>query len=439
MSSLKFTLKRKKYIRNVFDIALFFYFILNQLHYIFAFTGKTQFLVVSTINAIGIAMFIFIMLKKQNKKLLIFFLLYMLLGMLSFLFINNVSIITYITVLRYLGIAMYLLYYRQNPKVMTAIMYTTLILFSPVLIEKLGYNMFSKSSRNYYSILLLMVNFVYNKSFWDLKKKAPIFPTIASFFISLFAGGRGGIISLAVFLIGSIYKNLSHIKENPKSKIIDDLSDTREIAIITEEDIRKSKSLKNRLAFLNIYKKEILTILIITIIFSGIFTVKYLDKKYELFNFKIPEFSEVLEDNITDASYGFEGKALKSGARQTIITKYIGYMFSDVNYFIFGVKLDIEPFFEKYMFNLHNSYLGLHSRFGILGVILLGYLGFRSLVIMIKKKKWGHMLIYLSVLFRVAIDSAAFPGHLDIILFYYFFRFYDLEFKEIYSKNRIKK
>lgn len=92
--------------------------------------------------------------------------------------------------------------------------------------------------------------------------------------------------------------------------------------------------------------------------------------------------------------------------------------------------------FIKYGYNVHNSYLSLHSKFGIGGIIVCGYLGFRALFIMIKKKEWGYIFIYLSALARVFLDTAAFPGHLDIIIFYYFFRFYYIDTDRIYIENK---
>ncbi len=434
--------KFKKHIniKKIFDVGLFFYLILNQLHYIFAFTGILQTVVVSLINIIGIVMLIVVMFKKMDKKMLVILALLGVFGAITYITIGNYNIVTYITALRYLGVVMYLLYYKQSPKVMTTIMYTTLVLFIPVLLSKLGYNMFSKSSRNYYSILLLMANFVYNKSFWDIKKKAPIFPTIASLFISLFAGGRGGIISYGIFFIGTLINNFKLIRENPKSKIVDNISETQEIPIITEKMLEKSKKTKT-LTCLNQFKKEIYTIIIILLIFSSIFAFKYINKKYKIFVFRLEDFIAVLEDNVTDDSYGFEGKALRSKTRVLMIKKYIKYTFSNIKYFFNGVDLDIEPLYIEYGFNLHNSYLGLHAKFGIGGLILCAYLGFRAFYIMIKKKEWGQIFIYLAILARVFLDTAAFPGHLDIIIFYYFMKFYNIDGegnKSLYLNNKDK-
>ncbi len=435
MEMLKQKFIKQNTMRKIFDVGLFFYLILNQLHYIFAFTGLMQTVVVGLINMIGIVMLIVTMLKKMDIKVLVTLLLLMFFGSLSYVYIGNYNIITYITVLRYLGITMYLLHYKQNSKAMSIIMYTTLFLFIPVLFGKLGYNMFFKSSRNYYSVLLLMINFIYNKSFWDIKKKAPIFPTIASLFISIFAGGRGGIIAYGVFFIGTLIQNFKLIKENPAAKIVDPISETQEIPIITDKMIKQTAK-KKTISFLDQYKKEILIIFIILLIFSLIFAFKYANKKYNFFSFDFKNIIKVLEDNVTDTAYGFEEKALRSGARIKLITTYIRNMFSNVKYFILGVDINIDLIFERYLFNLHNSYLTLHAKFGMGGLILCAYLGFRALYIMIRKKEWGHIFIYLAVLARVFLDTAAFPGHLDIIIFYYFFQFYNMDSNKIFSKRK---
>lgn len=438
MSKMMIKFRRQFNMRVIFDIAILIYLIFNQLHYIFAFTGLMQLFVVGTINIIGIIMLFITMYKKMDLRLLITTMILIIFASLTSLFVGNFGIIAYTTVLRYMGIAMYLLHYKQNKKIMTIMMYTTLVLFIPVLFQRLGYNMFSKSSRNYYSIILILANFIYNKSFWDVKRKAPIFPTIASLFICLFAGGRGGIISYVFLLIGTLIQNFKLIKENPREKILDDLSDTREIPIITDKDIEENTFKKRKIFKSEIYKKEIAIIIIILLVFSVLFSIKYINKKDNLFNFNIPNVSIFLEDNVTDSSYGFEGKGIKSNTRLAMIEKYFTYMFSDINYFLNGVKLDKEPLYVDYGFNLHNSFLGLHAKFGLGGVLLCAYLGIRALFVMIKRKEWGHLFIYIAILFRVSLDTAAFPGHLDIIIFYYFFKFYYID-KHKYKTIDVKK
>ena len=431
-------------ITKVFDIALFFYFLLNQLHYIFAFIGRVQFLVVGTINLIGIIMLVVIMYKKMDIKVLITLFIFLLFGIISYITIGNFSIITYVTAFRYLGVAMYLLYYKQDTKITKIIMYTTLILFIPVFFQDLGYNMFLKASRNYYSVIVFMSNFVFNKSFWDLKKKAPILPTIVSYFICLFAGGRAGIISYIPFIIGTLILNFKYLKENPKSKTIDDLSETKELPIITEKDLeeyfKNNKNLKDNLNnnsnkelqknfkfkfySMDVVKRELIIFLIIFLIFVSIFILKRINKEYNILDFTFVTYENYLDGLITDTAYGFEEKGISFGTRRRLIKTYVKYAFSDIKYFLNGVKLESDPLFVKYMFNVHNSYMSLHAKAGIGGIILCGYLGFRALFIMIKRKEWGHLLIYLAILARVFVDTAAFPGHLDIIIFYYIFRFY---------------
>ena len=198
--------------------------------------------------------------------------------------------------------------------------------------------------------------------------------------------------------------------------------------------LQKNKK-SSKESFINQYKKEVLTILIVFLVFSLIFAFKYTNKKYNSFDFKFQNIVDVLEDNITDSSYGFENKALRSEARVSMMKKYLKHMFGNANYFVNGVDLKIEEIFVKYHFNVHNSYMALHSKFGIGGVILCAYLGFRALYIIIRKKEWGHLLVYVAILLRVFIDTAAFPGHLDIIIFYYFFRFYNIDFNKADTKD----
>lgn len=356
---------------------------------------------------------------------------------------------------------------------MTLMMTITLLLFTPIFFKDLGFNMFARLSRNYYNVTLFMANFVYNKSYWQDKKQVPILPTMLSLFITILSGSRAGIITYFVFALAVILKNIKIMKMefrgvNKADKIFKDVSleDTKEIPVIDEkflaeikendklacskEKRRKGKkekeeqeqeegkcinSKKNNdnklILFLKYYRNNILSFIALVLFFTLIFGLKYVDKKYGIiktsfWGSQLQKTMSVIEDNVTDASYGFQEKGLTSKVRLTMIKKYIGYMSTDINDLVNGVKLGKEPFFAKYGNNLHNSYLLLHSRFGILGFALLAYLCFKALINLIRQKEWEDILIYLAILARVFVDMAAFPGPLDIIIFYYVFKKYNL-------------
>lgn len=427
-------IKKRIDINLIFDILLFIYLTLNLIHYIFAFEGLMQIAIILSMSGIGLLMFAVVVVEQKEWRIIIFTLLMLLFGGISTVFNNNTSLFVYLTMFRYLGIASYLIYYKQDKKIMTLMIVITLLMFSPVLFMNLGFNLLSKASRNSYSILLIIATLIYNKSFWDRKEKAPMFPTIASLFITIFSGGRSGIITLSVYTAGVLYNNFiimkkTLFKERDDEKFVENLEDTIEIPIIDEkrlEEYEEKGFVNQSIKFLKSYKYEILKLFGIVAIFLAIFAFKTLDTKYEI----TAMLEEKIEDNITDTSYGFKEKGLSSKSRVKIIEKYFGYIFTDINAFLNGVKLKNEPLFEKFSYNLHNSYLQLHSKFGIYGIILCGYLCFRALINMVRNKKWGDVMLYLAILARVFTDNAAFPRHMDIIIFYFVFKYYDISTKQ---------
>ena len=219
--------------------------------------------------------------------------------------------------------------------------------------------------------------------------------------------------------------------------IVVSLENTREIPIITDEMlIEEGKHKKHRTFFkvIKTYKMDVLKLIAIVCIFLLLFGFKYLDKEYNIFSL----IELQLEDNVTDPAYGFAEKGLSSRARVRLIKRYFEYAFTDVNAFLNGVKLEQDSLFESFSYNLHNSYLLLHSKFGIYGVILCGYLCFRALINMIRTKRWGDMLIYIAILARIFMDNAAFPRHLDIVIFYFVFTYYSLPNKEKKKKRNFR-
>ncbi len=426
----------------LFDVFLLIYLILNQLNYIFAFKGILQLFTILTMSGIGLLMFTVVLIRKKDLRIILFVLTMFFFGGISYIFIRNVSILVYLTMIRYIGIAAYLVYYKQNKKVMRIMMIITLILFSPVFFQNLGFNLLGKASRNSYSILLFIANFIFNKAYWDRKEKAPIFPTITALFICIFSGGRSGIITYSLFTIGVLINNyvilknnFFKIKEEDEIRTSLSLEDTKEIPIITDEMLEKYKEqgkLQKFFSVLSVYKREVFKTIVIISIFSLIFGLKYIDNKYK----KISLIKIKLEDNVTDPAYGFQEKGLTSNTRVRLIERYTSYMFSDVNEFFNGVQLKKDPLFEKYAYNLHNSYLLLHSKFGIYGVLLCGYLCLRALINLFRGKHWGDALIYLSILARIFMDNAAFPRHLDIVIFYFVFAYYSFPNKEKQIKEK---
>ena len=98
----------------------------------------------------------------------------------------------------------------------------------------------------------------------------------------------------------------------------------------------------------------------------------------------------------------FTAKGLGDSHRQAIIYNYIESL--DVVTFLSGLKLETGSFFEEYNFNLHNSFLYFHSRFGFLAI----FFGFLILLSLVKELLFGKFYLFLvmvAVVFRFITDS----------------------------------
>lgn len=407
----------KKEENILLDVMLLLYIILMHINYMLPktlFEGSSfqlvlKFFTVGVVNFVGILFFVLFVIKYKNIKAVVFAVVMLALGLISHYFAKNSSLIGYISAIRFMGVALYLLYEKQNLRIIKATMITSLILFLPIIFVRIGGNIFFKASRNYYSVVLLLVSFVYVIAYWNKNRKAPLYPLLIAWIIIIFARGRGGRIVYPIFLIGVILQNIRILKE--------------------------SNLVNKEFTLLNYMRKHIKEYVIMIVILAlGFSFITY--KKYEA-----TKPIEIVEgdnkDNADDNSLAAqlqkieqeairfgESKDLKSQARVNIINKYFENMVKNPKNLLFGVNKDAEKIFQRYNGNLHNSYLGLHATYGLFGFLIMFVLGLTTFIKMIKDKRYPELLIFIAVLMRVAVDTAALFGHLDVIILYYIFSYF---------------
>ena len=396
---------------NILEWLLFFYLIVNHLHYIFNFEGYYKLFAVGLINAIGIVFFIYVVYTYKNYKIFLFALLMFFVGMLTKTISNNADIIVYLTMFRFIGVACYVFLEKRNKKIVTGMMYITLLLFSPLLIAPLGFTMFMSASRNYYSIILLMANYVYNDIFIKENKPIILAPTFISFFIVSLSGSRSGILSYLIFTTG---------------------------VLIADYQIANFQE-KNKRVLISKKRKTIIKDVFLVIILIGAFFIKsslqdnYRNSSWsKFFNYyeieKNPEMleeynvlsdaeKELIKNNRFIDDFGFSDKGFTETGRIKMIRLYLEETSSNLKSIFFSFPITNVPYYAKFNFNLHNSYLKLHSQYSLIGFTSFFILGLNSLYMLLTRKKWGLLIILLGVCFRAFLDSAAFPGHLDLILY----------------------
>ena len=119
----------------------------------------------------------------------------------------------------------------------------------------------------------------------------------------------------------------------------------------------------------------------------------------------------------------FNGQGLTSTARVNFIENYFKQCSDSLGALFFGGNAELATTIED---NLHNSYLQMHSEYGIIGFLFLIIGSIYSLFFLFKNRKWQYLIIFIGLLIR-GITDWCFPGFpLDFaLLFFIIYPFYN--------------
>lgn len=123
----------------------------------------------------------------------------------------------------------------------------------------------------------------------------------------------------------------------------------------------------------------------------------------------------------------FEAKTEKYGmesARSDIWSDYFRGTFDNIFNFLFGVPSSDSQYHYlfEYSGNTHNSFLMLHSKFGLGGFCLFVYVVIKGINVSIRRKQYIVFGVIMLTVLRSSFDWIAFPGYYDV--FYWFILFY---------------
>lgn len=214
-------------------------------------------------------------------------------------------------------------------------------------------------SRNFISVLMILAMSLYYIACGKAEKQPRMLPAILTMIVCLWAIGRSGIICAAILLIGTFAISSGKVK-----------------ATIIYAGIG--------LAAAMIFKDQV-------------------DNIISLLSVGIERF-ERLSDSGPDV-------------RAELASDYINLALSEWMYFLFGAPLAAIPSIVSVGGNPHNGYIGLHSSFGILGIIAVALLVVRGLIWSLSVRKRYIFLVFSVSLIRISFDSAAFHGQLDVAVF----------------------
>jgi hypothetical protein len=117
------------------------------------------------------------------------------------------------------------------------------------------------------------------------------------------------------------------------------------------------------------------------------------------------------------------------GQRSYINSEYLSRIANHSDELLFGGQLDKIPSVVEVDGNPHNSYIKLHTVFGLIGITLLSVTILTSITRLYILKKRLLLLMLLVTTFRSAFDSTAFHGPLDVAIF--FCIFYAIQSKRV--------
>ncbi len=301
--------------------------------------------------------------KNRLMNISFFFLFLYLFGVISSLFGRNYEIQDYFIPFQYFGVGICLLIFRLNHKMIKRNFYALILFFIINIVLGADPTKIFDISRNYISVVLLIYLLLYYVSCSQNNVKISIIPTILCFLISIWAVGRGGIVTFAILFVLIYLRNNFYKKFNAKRFI-------------------KQTSL-------------ILVVGIIVICF----------------------FYDTI---ISNAISRFSNQGLDSGGRDVIWEEYFGYIKENPASFIFGVPSEETEVLKSLGGNPHNAFFYLHMRYGIMGLILVGLIMAYKLSYLHRNNSLYGILLFI-IIVRIFTDSGAFNGPYDPFLYYFLF------------------
>lgn len=347
-------------IPSVIIICFFGIYFLNTLNIYSMRMGQV---ILIALGAIGLLYTLGTTKRRANQLYLLFFLLYSICGLLSFIIVGNANVLEYLWPVGFGGAAIIMLnFYLYYKPVVILYHFICSIYMIAMIFNKTALYMTGDVSRNNISITILVFFSLFCIVSYTHNKRIHFMSAILGLVVSIWAVGRSGILTFSFIGICFLFLNFDGKKVKVK----------------------------------NPFKVIMLIAIIIAI---GIM---------------------MYDSIIAPAIYNYNFKGIESG-RTVIWGLYLKNMFSSVPNFIFGVPLDNEKIFFVVNGNLHNSFLNLHSRYGFLITMLFTGIILVKLVFFIKKTNLLYALLMTAIIFRISFDLSSFNGILDVIIFYFMF------------------
>ena len=336
-------------------IPLYFGLLLAKFYFAERIPILSTLLTVSFVS-LGFFTLLFVITKFKKNALIPNFIFLLLLCIVStFPLSENYRIFDLFLVVNYLGIGLLPLFYNLNFKLYRVFAFLCVLFFIPYIVTGVGPSEIFAVSRNFISVVLLIGIGYHMISCVQNDKNVNFLLILLGLFISLWAIGRSGIAVFAILLLTVPF-----------------ISNYRFI-----------------------YKLLLLTLILV----AGIYA----------FNI----FSDTL---FKTALYRIE----RSGGeeeRTTMNQEYLDVTFSSLKNILFGTNLHEIESLKEVDYNPHNSFIRLHIYYGLIGFIsIISLICYAFKDYLFTKNRLYFLLLFV-LLFRSAVDSTAFHGPLDPLIF----------------------
>ena len=309
---------------------------------------------------------------REMQKPILYSLIYLASLVLNWLIIQNVGPVSLINSILFLGITVIMVYHPWSIKHGILIFYITaaLIIFNIITSDS---RRILINSSNYISVLLVLAcSFYYIalENHVGRIRLIDLIPAGLCFFISVWAEGRGGIITCAFLLIMLL---VLYMRTAYDSKI----------------------------------KRTILFVVILILAMVILYIMNY---------------------DLVEVFLGlgkFESRGFHIGDRMYIWGSYISKARESVFYFLFGAPLEQIPVVAMFNGNTHNSFLQLHAFCGLITLVITIFLILKSLYFYIKSRQYIIAIMMLTVVLRGLSDKFIFGQYgMPIMLFFIWLPFF---------------
>ena len=136
--------------------------------------------------------------------------------------------------------------------------------------------------------------------------------------------------------------------------------------------------------------------------------------------FFIISISVILVISFAIFAYSFLIDVLQDAPRMFIWNEYFSNLTS-IDTVLWGVPFSRSVYFAGYGYNLHNTFMNIHARFGFMPLLVVVVILFQITIDSFHKKKWWRLLFILCYILRSLTDNTSFSGPFDIMFFSIFF------------------